>query len=90
MHQQQRNRRRCHARNTLRLANGLRAHTLQLLQCFSRQTTHRAEVETLDNSGVLMPLLALDLVALAVQITGVLDADFHLLGHARIIDARSE
>src|SRR5690606_25521664 len=82
--QQQRDRRRGHTGNALGLADAQRTHALQLLLYLGRQAAHRGVVEIRGDRGGLMAALALDLLALAVQVAGVLDPDLHLLGHLGI------
>src|SRR5690606_36904352 len=73
VHQQQRNRRRGHARDALGLADAQRTHAFELLLHFGRQAAHGGVVEVLRDRRGLVPALALDLLALAVQVAGVLD-----------------
>src|SRR5690606_8940045 len=72
------------ARNALRLADGLGAHALELLLRFGGQAAHLRVIEAVGDARGLVALLARDLLALALEVTGVLDADLDLLGHVGI------
>ena len=69
----------------LGLAHGLRLHAAQLLQHFGRQAAHTGEIEARRDRRGFVALLAFDLVALAVQVAGVLHADLDLFGDLRIV-----
>src|SRR3546814_3329739 len=52
-----------------------------------RQAGDRVVIEIIGDHGFLMPQLATDLLALAIQITRILDTDFNLLGNQRVVAA---
>ena len=78
------------AGNALRLADGFGAHALELLQHFGGKATHLRIVETGRDGGGFMALLARDLLALALEVAGVLDADLHLLGDIGVFHGRHQ
>jgi hypothetical protein len=90
VHQQQRDRGRGHAGDALRLADRFRAHALELLPHFRGQAVHAGVVERGRDRGGLVMLPARDLVALAVEVAGILGADLDLLGDGGIGDGGRE
>src|SRR6187402_1264538 len=90
VHQQQRDRRWRHATDARSLADGVGKRPLELEEYLSRETPHAVVVEAFGNGGGLVPPLALDLVALALQVAGVLGLHFHLRGDLGVVDRRSE
>src|SRR5690606_10921576 len=89
VHQQQGNGGRGDTADAAGLADGLRSHLAQLLPYFRAQARHGVVVETGRDDGVLVALLALDLLRLALQVAGVLARDLHLLGHLRVGASRA-
>ncbi len=72
------------------LTNGLRLGIVQLGFHLVGEAVHIAVVEIQRQQGVLVAQLLLHLVVLALDVTGVLDLDLHLLGGGRIGDGRTD
>ena len=84
VHQQQRYRRRCDAGYAGRLAHCVGTLAIQPLPHFDRKSAHCCIVEVHGNAGRFVRPLARDFVALTLDVAGILDLDFDLLGDLRI------
>src|SRR5574337_1009703 len=90
MHQQQRDRGRGDAADARGLAERGRLRALELEQHLGGQATHPVVVETVRNGGVLVPALAFDLLALALEVAGVFHLHLNLRGYVITLHRRTE
>jgi hypothetical protein len=79
VHHQQRDRGRRHTRDARGLADRFGAELVELLTHLERQTANLTVVDTIRQAGILVRIIALDLVGLALDITLILDTDLDLL-----------
>ena len=87
MHQQQRNRRRRHARNARGLAQGFRALLVEFLPHFDRQRADIEVIKTGRQGQVFIVFVTLDFLALALDVARIFELDFHLLAHGGVLHA---
>src|ERR1700754_4481161 len=85
VHQQQRYRRGRDAADARGLADRRRQRALQLQQYLRGEAAYAVVIETLRDGRGFVTALALDLLALALQVTGILGLHFHLGRHFRVI-----